>query len=230
MIAQKMTPSHHANDNMWFNATLLKSLRKDLTWTQQELAVRAGLSVRVIAKAESGSPISQITLEKLVNCLREAGKVVTRQDFAVDNLAQVRKYLRNYAEYGANAVAHSRSLFASNLVVHLDCGALSNPLAGCYHGLDEFDLLHRKFCSVFIRGSGTLGDLAQMRLIGQEVLAWGHEFLHVPNVPLGPPCFMMLRFVLQGGEISRLDWFYDAGGLMSRIPPQVGELPPEKDE
>jgi transcriptional regulator with XRE-family HTH domain len=45
----------------WFNAQLLKALRKELGWTQEELASRADLSVRVIAKAEAGQAVSAKT-------------------------------------------------------------------------------------------------------------------------------------------------------------------------
>jgi hypothetical protein len=90
-------------------------------------------------------------------------------------------------------------------------------LAGCYRGIDEFEALHEKLFKIFRRDRGTLGDESQMRIIGQEVLAWGHEYLRVQKMPLGPPCFIMLRFLFQGGAISQLDWFYDAAGLLNQM-------------
>jgi transcriptional regulator with XRE-family HTH domain len=210
---------------VWFNSQLLKSLRKELEWSQQELATQAHLSVRVIAKAEAGSPVSQITLEKLVRCLAKAGKAVSCEDFVADHLTQVCEYLQCYAKLGADAVEHCRPLFDPNLEVRLDSGAPRNPLIGSYRGIDEFDLLHRQLFSIFTRVEGTLGDPSQLRSLGQEVLAWGHESLRVPGMAPQPPCFMMLRFVLQGGKISRLDWFCDAGGLMSHFQPSASVFP-----
>ena len=68
----------------WFNAQLLRSIRKDLGWTQVKLAKRSKLSVRVIAKAEAGNGIADRTVRILVDTLREAGKNVSSDDFSRD--------------------------------------------------------------------------------------------------------------------------------------------------
>jgi transcriptional regulator with XRE-family HTH domain len=58
------------------NAQLLKFLRKQLGWTQEELGARAELSARVIAKAESGQSVSRRTVDALADAFSEAGESI----------------------------------------------------------------------------------------------------------------------------------------------------------
>ena len=73
-------------------------------------------------------------------------------------------------------------MLAEDLQVHMDGNPINNPLAGTYQGLEEFEALLHKYYDIFVRDGGTLGDLTQMRLVGQEVIAWGHEYIRVPEV------------------------------------------------
>lgn len=202
---------------IWFNAEFLKSLRHELGWTQTDLSKKSGLSVRVIAKAESGKKIADRTIRSLVNTLREAGQDVNRDDLTFDPRIIVQKFLTNCHQYGRDGVSKSRDFFASNVRLQMDGDPLTNPLAGTYHGIEEFEALLYKFYDIFVRDGGTLGDLTQMRLIGQEVIAWGHEYIRVPEAPLSLPNFTMLRVEFANGLIVRVDNFYESAGLMNRV-------------
>lgn len=203
--------------NAWFNARLLKSLRRELGWTQDDLAARSNLSTRVIAKAEASKGVAANTVELLVQTMQAAGKVVSCGDFLRDPSMIARKLLQNYAEHGAEFVARSREFISPKVDVYMDGEPITNPLAGNYHGIHEFDALFRKFFSIFVRDGGTLGDLSQMKFIDQEVFAWGHEYMRVPEAPPQLPCFVMLRMHFKGGLLVRFEDYYEASGMMARI-------------
>ncbi|MDZ4657143.1 MAG: helix-turn-helix transcriptional regulator [Bythopirellula sp.] len=201
----------------WFNARLLKSLRKELGWTQEDLAERCPLSTRVIAKAEANRRVSAQTVEILVRTLQAAGKAVSFGDFTCDSLSLARKLLRNYAAHGAEFVERSRELIAPDVVAYMDGDPITNPLAGTYRGVDEFDAQMRKFFAVFVRDGGTLGDPSQIKLVEHEVFAWGHEYLRVPEAPPQLPSFVLLKMHFENGLLVRFEDYYEASGMMARI-------------
>jgi transcriptional regulator with XRE-family HTH domain len=209
----------------WFNAQLLKSVRKDLGWTQLELAERTKLSVRVIAKAEAGKGVAERTIGLIVETLRIAGKNVTCDDFMCDPRGKVQRFLHNCNLYKTDAVTKSRELLSRNVLLHMDGNPLSNPLAGTYQGWEEFEALLHTYHDIFVRDGGTLGDLTQMRLFGQEVIAWGHEYIRVPEAPPSSPSFVMLRILFKDGVIDRIENFYEASGLMSRVEAWAKQYP-----
>lgn len=200
-----------------FNAQLLRSIRHELGWTQLDLAERTNLSVRVIAKAEAGKVVAGRTIRSLVETLRSVGKEVTCDDFAFDPRTKVQRFLQKCNTYKREAITQSRDLLARNVQLHMDGNPINNPLAGTYQGLEELEALLDKYHDIFVRDGGTLGDITQMRLVGQEVIAWGHEYIRVPEAPPSLPSFTMLRVQFQDGLISRMENYYEAAGLMSRI-------------
>ncbi len=201
----------------WFNAPLLKSLRKELGWTQEELAERSNLSLRVIAKAEASQGVAKDTVETLVQIIQAAGKPVCFGDFTRDSLTLARKLLQNYAEFGADFVERSREFIAPDVDVYMDGDPITNPLAGTYRGIDEFDALCRMFFAIFVRDGGTLGDPSQMKSVDHEVFAWGHEYIRVPEAPPQLPSFVMMRMHFEKGLLVRFEDYYEASGMMARI-------------
>jgi transcriptional regulator with XRE-family HTH domain len=201
----------------WFNAKLLKFLRKELNWTQKELAQRTQLAVSVISKAEAGLAIPQEAVEKVVQALVAAGKNVTCDELACNPLALARKFLQNYAEYGADGIERSREFLAPDIDIHMDGDPITNPLAGNYRGIEQLDAIFRKFFAIFIRDGGTLGDPSQMKLVDQEVFAWGHEYVRVAQAPPQLPGFVMLKMKFAGGLMVRFEDYYEASGMMARI-------------
>jgi len=209
----------------WFNAPLLKALRKELGWTQEKFASRADLSVRVIAKAEAGQVVSAKTRQTLVETLHRAGKQVSEADLTRNPEQLVRTFLKNYVEHQANCVTESRELISPNIVAFVDGDPATNPIAGTYRGIDEFDGLWRKFFSIFVRDGGTLGEAPQIRSVGNEVFAWGHEHIRVPQAPRQPAGFVMLRIRVDGGKMVYFEDRYEVYGMMRRLDDWAKEFP-----
>jgi hypothetical protein len=149
--------------------------------------------------------------------LGDAGEQISIDDLRFDPRQTVQKFLSNCSQFGKDTVLHSKDLLSRHIQVTMDGDPLSNPFAGKYQGMEELEALFYKFFQIFIRDGGTLGDATQMRLVGQEVIAWGHEYIRVPEAPLSLPNFVMLRIEFRNGLITRIENFYEATGLMSRI-------------
>jgi transcriptional regulator with XRE-family HTH domain len=207
------------------NAQLLKFLRKQLGWTQEELGARAELSARVIAKAEAGQTVSRRTIDSLANAFAVAGEAVTIADLIADPESLTRQFLKSYARHEADCVQVSRHFISSDIIAFVDGDPATNPIAGTYRGIDAFDSMFRKFFAIFIRDGGTLADNPEIRSIGNEVVAWGHEFIRVPEVEPQPPGFVMLRIRYSGGMMTHFEDYYEASGMMRALRQWSKEFP-----
>lgn len=209
----------------WTNAGLLRLLRKKLGWSQPDLAHAADVSVRVVAKAESGEGVSPRTIRALVRAFREEGQEVDAADLTCNPESLARQFLRNYAIHQAECVAASKEFLSPEIVAYLDGDPETNPIAGTYHGLDEFEALWRKFFALFIRDGGTLADDPQLRCNGNEIVAWGHERIRVRDVPPQPAGFVMLRMQFQHGLMVRFEDYYESTGMMRALEQWATEYP-----
>lgn len=209
----------------WFNAQLLKALRKELGWTQEELAARADLSVRVVAKAEAGQVVSAKTRRALVAALKRSGKEVGEADLTCNPERLVRAFIQNYVEHQAECVTKSREMISPDIVAFVDGDPSTNPIAGTYRGIDEFDGFWRKFFAIFVRDGGTLGEESQLRCIGNEVFVWGHEHIRVPEAAPQPAGFVMLRIRVEGGKMVYFEDRYEANGMMRQLDEWSREFP-----
>src|SRR5262249_35192758 len=125
----------------------------------------------------------------------------------------------------AECVPASREFLASDIVAYLDGDPATNPIAGTYRGIDEFEGLWRKFFALFVRDGGTLADAPQIRCQGNEVVAWGHENIRVRDVPPQPPGFVMLRMQFERGLMVRFEDYYESSGMMRALEQWSTEFP-----
>ena len=206
------------------NGQLIKHFRKLLGSTQEELAAQSDLSIRVIAKAEAGGTLDHATLEAISAAFREQGHAVMLADLAADPAALAMKFIRNYAHFHADCVAHSRDFLSPEIVAFVDGDPAANPIAGLYHGIDEFDQLWRKFFAIFIRDDGTLPDATPM-VVGNDVIVWGHEQIRIPEVPPQPAGFVMVKMTFANGLMVRLEDYYESTGMVRALREWSEEYP-----
>jgi len=209
----------------WFNATLLKSLRAAAGWTQEDLSHHSGLSVRVIAKAEAGQAVRPKTAAALVKVFRKNGQQISLEDFTVNNESIARQFLANYAKYQADCVQHSLDIVSPAIEAVVAGDPATNPIAGVYKGLAEFDRLWRKFFAIFVRDGGTLVESPQIRSIENEVFVWGHENIRVPQAGPQPAGFVMLRLRFENGKMIYFEDHYEASGMMLQLEKWAHEFP-----
>lgn len=211
----------------WTNGRHIKLIREQLSWTQEDLAAEARLSVRVIAKAEAGKSLAEETIYTLVRTFCAAGQAVQVPDLTTDPEKLARQIIQSYVVYQAEWVQHCRDIISPNLVAYMDGDPATNPIAGTYRGIDEFDALWRKFFAIFVRDGGSLGDNPQTRCDGNEVLVWGHEYIHTPGVPAKRPGFVMLRLLFERGQLVRFEDYYEANGMMFALNQVARQFPNE---
>lgn len=211
--------------NTRINSESLKALRKELAWTQNDLAQRASVSVRVVAKAEAGEPIASKTMSALVQAFVTAGKRVTVADLVSSPEVLVRQFLRNYAEHQADCVEHSKHFISPDIVAIVDGDPATNPIAGEYQGMEAFASFFKKFFAIFVRDGGTLGDAPEIRVTGNEVFAWGHEAVRIPQAGPQPAGFVMLRIHFEDGLMTYFEDRYESNGMMLQLDAWSREFP-----
>jgi len=195
------------------NGRAIKESRDRLGWTQEDLAAKAGLSVRVVAKAEAGGSISRSTREAIATAFSQANLTVSAQDLARDPAELAVQFLRNYVKYEAECVQHSLDIISSEIYAYIDGDPATNPIAGEYRGIEEFDGFFRKFFSCFVRSGGDMEN-PETRVIGNEVIAWGFENIHLPNITPTTPGFVMLKMRFEAGRMVRFEDYYESSGMM----------------
>ena len=90
-------------EDMHCNGGLIRHYRKQLKLTQLQLAVKAGLSERVVRKAENNELLRADSLELLASALGTAAMPLHARDLTIDPLAIAQPYMRSYLQYGADS-------------------------------------------------------------------------------------------------------------------------------
>lgn len=207
------------------NVQYVKDLRNRLGWTQDELALASDLSLRLIAKAEGGEEVSVKSVRAITAAFRSAGFAIDESEIAINPEVLARRLLQSYATNHAEFVEQCLDFLSPDIVTFVDGDPSTNPIAGTYRGLDEFRSLWRKYFSIFVRDGGSLGECPEIRVIGSEVFAWGHECIRVPEVPPGPPGFVSLRMRFKKGLLTYFEDRYEQFGMMYRLKAWAEEFP-----
>ncbi len=188
------------------------------------MATQSDLSVRVIAKAEAGGPISKRTAEKLASTFREAGALVTVADLLANPATLARQFLANYVQYQGDCVQHSLDILSPDIVAYVEGDPATNPIAGEYRGLDEFDRFFKTFFGIFVRDGGMLDD-PPMIANRNDVIVWGREYVRIPEAPPQKGGFVMLRMRFERGKMVRFDDHYEVSGMMLTLKKWAHEYP-----
>lgn len=159
------------------NGKLISLLRKQIGWTQGELARRAGFTERLIVKAEAGQSVASATLEILSQTLREAGIVVSLRDLASDPATLARMFFLSACEYGPNAFERNANFISDEIIVHFAGDPSVFPFAGTHSGIDAAKLAFASFHRVL----QPLEDQFDIEVVpfftagqqGQGAIVWG---------------------------------------------------------
>ena len=165
----------------WGNAKLVRSLRKQVGWSQEELARRSGLSVRVVAKIEAGDGVSERTIAALVHAFNQAGVQVDAADLTCNPESAARRFLSSYAEDGPELFVRSRDMVHPRLVASIARSPRRAADVRACQGLESIDEQWRRLAIRIARTAGTLGTPSQIVAQGLTVVAWGYEHLHDPS-------------------------------------------------
>lgn len=203
------------------NGDLIRSIRDQLRWTQEKLASHAGLSVRVVAKAEAGGAVSEQTIACIGAAFRHAGVAVGGADLIICPSEVIRQLLSHYRATEAATIDAPRRLFSEGVTAYVDGDPSWLKIAGEHRGVDEVDLLWSLFFAGFDIEQGTLGSPSQLVIAGHRVLTWGHEWLRGSRGLSAPPLFILLRAELSRGRVAACWIHFDGLGLGVRMERQL---------
>jgi len=131
------------------NGRLISQLRKQLGWTQSELAARSGFTERLIAKAEASQNIAAATLNIISQSLTEGGAVVSSQDLSVDPAAFAKEFFRSTCRHGPRSLEVNQQFISLDIVVHFSGDPSIFPFAGTHLGIDYAKRAFAEFYKVF---------------------------------------------------------------------------------
>lgn len=196
------------------NPTAIRSLRRQLGWSQAELGRRAGYCERVIRKAEAGGSLSINTIENLVQTFVTNNLQVTTREliYSEDILAQ--RFLSSYDSLGLGMLKDAEPFLTEDFVFHIPAEQSILEIAGTYEGKTRFQEFLNQFFSHFKRKTDSL---TPTYLTGKgRVVAHFDEQLEYQGTAL-PPVWVNLHFYFRGGQISRVEAQFDYALALAAI-------------
>lgn len=179
------------------NAGLLVKLRQQKKWTQSQLALEAGYSVRLIAKAEAGHPISLDTIEILAEALSSPQQMISPEDLMCSPVQLAREFMAVMYRHGKDTVDHILHFLDPDPEFHVAGDPDIVPFAGIYRGIPEVRRLFGLFFSV-MEVPADHDPFPELHFVGNEtdVVVWGMSWLHPVGRPLVSPMPIshLLRF------------------------------------
>ena len=129
------------------NGQLIKNIRETLGLTQKDLAKRAGYSVRLIGKAESGVPVSRVTIEVLAEALSTDEKKWRPDDLVFNPTNVVKGCLQAKASGEESLILNLRTQISPNSETRIQSKLKLLNCANQYTGIDGLLEYHRVFSS-----------------------------------------------------------------------------------
>lgn len=192
------------------NGKLISQLRKELGWTQSDLAQRAGFTERLIVKAESSQPIASSTLKILADTFQECGLSVSQQDLASDPAALAREFFRSTYKYGAKVLEHHERFISPDLVVHFSGDPSVFPFAGTHIGLTAAKRAFELFYSLIVPPEDD-AEMEHIQIIstGHGALVWGETWAHPIGMTIDKPMKFAIKMDFKDGLMTVFDDRFD---------------------
>lgn len=190
------------------NGELIRYYRKQAGWTQDDLSQRAGYTVRLIRKVESGRPVHADTIEDIADSMASIGLPVTPEDLVSDPLTMARRFCRLLSSDEGNAAKATVPLLANEMSMTVAGDPELYPFAGSFAGTCGYDEFCRNFFRVMFCPDKSFWR-PKIVAHGNEALSWGVQQMQLPDAE--EPIFSMLvfRFVFDRGKIIRIEDDYN---------------------
>jgi transcriptional regulator with XRE-family HTH domain len=200
------------------NGEQLRYFRNRRQLTQEELADLAGLSVRVLAKAEAGAAVRPDTIELLAEALSDPKQVVFPEDLVCDPRTLALKFFRSYAIDERQLVARCQGILADDVIAIMAGDPAEIPFSGRYEGVDGMDRLWGQFFRTVWRPDKLMAAVPYVLAVeGNYVLSIAKEIADLPGMPsMGPQSlFNTLRF--ERGKIVHFETHFDTLAAAKQI-------------
>lgn len=213
------------------NGELLSRLRKQLQWTQAQLAQRAGYSERLIVKAESGGSIAAETLSTLCDTFCEAGVTADLEDLMNDPAARAREFIHALYFHESEVIVQTRHFLHEEVVFHFQGDPNIFPFAGEHRGVDAAHNAFRLFFSVLevLEDKSELDDYEYLST-GTGAVVFGHSTFTPRGGQLDEPIKIAIRIEFQKGKMILFDDRFDtqAGERAFQNMKDEANEPPER--
>ena len=188
----------------------IAALRMELGWTQDQLALKAGYSDRLIRKAEAGQSLSAATLTVLAQTFQQHGLEVTAADLELGPVAIARRFIECMYTEKANIIDALSSFISEDVVVHFAGDMNVFPFAGSHLGKDAARKAFQMFYSV-IQPPEDMSEIEDMRFLATEqgALVWGNTWAHPIGMPMQEPIQLAIRMDIKDGMIVLFDDRFD---------------------
>lgn len=192
------------------NGKLISRLRKELGWTQSDLAQRAGFTERLIVKAESSQPIAASTLKILSETFQESGQSVTLRELATDPEALAREFFRSTYKYGPKVLEHHKDFISPDLVVHFAGDPNVFPFAGTHIGIVASQRAFDLFYSVIVPPKDD-SEMESMQIVSTAhgALVWGETWARPIGMLMEKPMKFAIKMDFKDGLMTVFDNRFD---------------------
>ncbi len=193
------------------NGKLISHLRKQLGWTQNDLARKSGFTERLIVKAEGSQSISASTLHVLASTFNEAGADISMEDLSADPASLAREFLRSTYTHGPKALEVNAHFISPDLVVHFAGDPAVFPFAGTHIGIEAAKRAFQIFYSVIQppEDLSEMDSLIQIVSTGHGALVWGETWAHPIGMPMSQPMKFAIKMDFEKGLMTVLDDRFD---------------------
>lgn len=197
------------------NGKLISKLRKQLGWTQNDLARRSGFTDRLIVKAEGSQNISALTLLIIAETFREAGAQVTAADLSADPVALAKEFFLAMYQHGPRTLDVNAHFISPDLIVHYSGDPSVFPFAGTHVGIDAARRAFQLFYSV-IQSPVDPSEMEKIQFVstGHGALVWGETWAHPIGKPMSEPMKFAIKMDFDKGMLTvfnnRFDTFEGA--------------------
>ncbi len=198
----------NSSDVVTCNGPMISAARRACNLTQEELAIAADLSERVVRKAESSGEVRFSTLMTLAETLRASGANIKAGDFCTDPVEVVKAFIDAYRIHEDQMVSHIRHLLSEDLVTFIAGDPSIIPFAGNFSGPDGLSDFWSRFFSLVERYDKNALNLRYF-VNGHEVVAYGTEKGRIKGHTTNEPCWLCLKFDVSGGIITRFEDYFD---------------------
>lgn len=192
------------------NGELLSRLRKQLRWTQAQLAQRAGYSERLIVKAESGASIAVQTLSTLCDTFGEAGVTAELEDLMNDPAARAKEFIHSLYFEEADVIDKTLHFLHDDVVFRFQGDPDVFPFAGEHNGIDAARNAFGLFFSVLeVLDDKSELDEYEYLSTGTGAVIFGHSTFTPRGGKLDEPIKIAVRVEFQKGKMILFDDRFD---------------------
>lgn len=192
------------------NGKLISQLRKQLGWTQSDLALKAGFTERLIVKAESSQNIAPSTLNIIAQALTEGGASVSARALEVDPASLARDFILSMYQRELNVIDVNEHFISPDIVVYFAGDPNIFPFAGTHVGIEAARRAFALFYSV-IEPPKDHSEIEDFQFVntGHGALVWGNTWAHPIGMPMPGPIKLAIKMDFKDGLLVTIDDRFD---------------------